>query len=102
MNFKRIQYQALFKGGAIRITADLLIESLKSRRACNNVSQALKGNNCHTKFLANVSEIISSILSEHNGIKLETESNIPNLMEVEQHTIERLMKKAIKIFLEIN
>lgn len=73
-----------------------MIESLESRRACNNVSQALKGNNCQHKILSKLFEFFSSILSEHNGIKLETEDNIPNFMEVEQHTVERLMRKAIK------
>lgn len=63
MNFKRTQYQAAYKGSALRITADLLTESLKSRRACNDVFQTLKGNNCQLKllFTANVSAIISSI-----------------------------------------
>lgn len=42
----------------------------------------------NSKFSANTSEMISSILSYHNGIKLETKSNMHNFVEVEQHIIE--------------
>lgn len=56
----------------------------------------------NSKFSANISEIISSILSIHNGIKLETKSNMHNFVEVEQHAIEWLIKKEIKTFLEIS
>lgn len=90
MYFKRTQYRAIYKGSALRITADLLTESLKSRRAYNNVFQTLEGNNCQLKLLfkANISGITSSILSEHNGIKPEIKGNICNFVEVEQHTIK--------------
>lgn len=103
MNFKRTQYQAIYKGRAIRITEDLLTGSLKSRRTCNNVFQTLKDNSYQHKFPSkHIWNIISNILFECNGIKLVTKSNIHNFVEVEQHTTEWLMKKEIKIFLEMN
>jgi hypothetical protein len=38
------------KGKLTRITADFSIETLKSRRAWNDVFQILKENNCQPKF----------------------------------------------------
>jgi hypothetical protein len=38
--------QVTYKGRSVKITADFLTETLKERRAWNNIFQALKENNC--------------------------------------------------------
>jgi hypothetical protein len=47
----REKKQIMNKGKTIKITADFSMETLKARRAGNEVFQALNENNCNTRIL---------------------------------------------------
>ena len=47
----REKHQITFRGKTIQISADFSIQTLKARRAWNNIFQALKENGCQPRIL---------------------------------------------------
>jgi hypothetical protein len=51
LNYAKDKFHVTHKGKSIRITADFSVETLKARKACNVVFQALKENDYPSRLL---------------------------------------------------
>lgn len=52
LNVMREKYQITYKGKSARIIAEVLVETLKARRAQNNIFHALRENSCQLSLLS--------------------------------------------------